>query len=184
MANPTESEQLANADAGDNLPADAELVKRIWALRGNCFGVIVMLLVQYGLGMWVNLYGHLPAADHGTNIATGFTRAVSNGPVGLSIHAILGVLLLASSAAALARAVRLGSASVIGIAVLGLIAIAAAGVSGARFVGSLSNGASLTMAIAAAVAIGAYALILLLSPQQLVTPRPSPPAIAQAGSGR
>ena len=48
MASPTPSEQLANAGSGDDLPADAELVKRTWALRGNCFGAIVMLLVQYG----------------------------------------------------------------------------------------------------------------------------------------
>ena len=162
--------------------ADAEFVRRSWALRGNSFGAIVMVLVQYGLGMWVDLYGHLPASDHGANLATGFARAVSKGPVGLSIHAILGVLLLASAAAALVRAVRIGRAMFVGAALVGLVAIAAAGVSGARFVGSMSNGASLTMALAAAVAIGAYALILLLPPQQLVTPGPSPAASVQARS--
>ena len=163
--------------------ADAELMRRSWALRSNSFGAVVMVLVQYGLGMWVNLYGHLPASDHGANIATGFARAVSKGPVGLSIHAILGILLLASAAAALVRAVRMGRSTFVGAALVGLVAIAAAGVSGARFVGSMSNGASLTMALAAAVAIGAYALILLLPPQQGVTPDPSPAASVQAGSG-
>ncbi|HEY2597813.1 MAG TPA: hypothetical protein VGJ79_04970 [Candidatus Dormibacteraeota bacterium] len=183
MANPTPSEQPANAGSRDDLPADAELVKRTWALRGNCFGAIVMLLVQYGLGMWVNLYGHLPASDHGANIATGFARAVSKGPVGLSIHAILGVLLILSATAALVRAVQLGRAVFIGAALVGLLSIAAAGFSGARFVGSMNNSASITMAIGAGIAIGAYALILLLPPQQIVTPRPSPPASAQTESG-
>lgn len=180
MGTPTPNGQLANAGAGDHLPADAGLVRRTWALRGNCFGAIVMLLVQYGLGMWVNLYGHLPASDHGANIATGFARAVAKGPAGLSIHAILGVLLILSAAAALLRTVQIRRAFLIGAALVGLLCIAAAGLSGARFVESMSNGASITMAIGAGIAIGAYALILLLAPQQI--PRPSPPTSTQAGS--
>ena len=183
MANPTPNEQLPNAGFGDVLPADAELVNRTWALRGNCFGAIVMVLVQYGLGMWVNLYGQLPASDHGANIATGFARAVSKGPVGLSVHAILGVLLLLAATAALVRAVQIRRAVFIGAALVGLVSIAAAALSGARFVGSMSNSASITMAMAAAIAIGAYALILLLPNQQIVTPRPSPSASVQTRSG-
>lgn len=142
-----------------------------------------MLLAQYGLGVWVNLYGHLPASDHGANIATGFARAVSKGPLALSIHAILGVLLILSAAAALVRAIRIRRPVLIGAALVGLLSIVAAAFAGARFVGIMSNGASVTMAIGAGIAIGAYALILLLPPQQLVTPHPSPPASAQTGAG-
>ena len=183
MADPTPSEQLANAGTGDHIPADAESVRRTWALRGNCFGAIVMLLVQYGLGMWVNLYGHLPASDHGANIATGFARAVSKGPIALSIHAIVGVLLILSAAAALVRAIQIRRPTFVGAALVGLVSIVAAAFTGARFVGSMSDSASITMTIAAGIAIGAYALILLLPPQQTVTPHTSPPASVQTGGG-
>ena len=179
MANPTPSdhqdEQLVRPGIGDDTSGTAvQQAREAWALRGNSFGAIVMLLVQYGLGMWVNLYGQLPASDHGASLVTGFTRAVSRGPVGLSIHAILGVLLLASAAAALVRAIRIRRSNLIGPAIVGLVAIAVAGLSGARFVGSMTNSASITMALAAAVAIGAYAVILLIPPQQPVTAASSP----------
>ena len=65
----------------------------------------MILLIEYGLGVWVNLYGHLPASDHGANVATGFARAVSNGPAGLSIHALLGLILIVPASTAMVRAV-------------------------------------------------------------------------------
>jgi hypothetical protein len=33
-------------------------------VRTLAYRVIVMLLVQYALGMWTNLYAPLPASDH------------------------------------------------------------------------------------------------------------------------
>lgn len=133
------------------------------ALRGNSFGTVVMLLVQFVLGMWVNLYGQLPASDAGANPATGIGRAISDGPVGLSIHAVLGLLLIASAIAALIRAIRVREAVLITAAAVGLAAMVTAALSGARFVGHGDNGSSISMAVAAAVAIGAYALILFTS---------------------
>lgn len=137
--------------------------ERLPGLRGNSFGALVILLLQYGLGIWTNLYAHIPAADHGANVGSGFARAISNGPVGLSIHAVLGVILIAAAAAALVRAFLVRHAVLIAAAAVGLICIVVAGLSGASFVGSASNAASMSMAIAAGVAIGAYALILYLS---------------------
>lgn len=54
---------------------------RARALRANSVAAAVMLLVQYGLGIWVNLYGHLPASDHGANVPTGFAHAIAKGPL-------------------------------------------------------------------------------------------------------
>ncbi len=135
----------------------------IRGLRINSFAAVVALLIEYGLGVWVNLYGHLPASDHGANLTVGFGRAVSAGPVGLSIHALLGLLLVVSAVAALLRAVLVRRAPLIAAAVAGLLAIVVAGLSGASFVGTASNGASMSMATAAGVAVGAYAVILLIS---------------------
>ena len=136
---------------------------RMTGLRANSFAAIVILLIEYGLGVWVNLYGHLPASDHGANIATGFAQAVSKGPVGLSIHAVLGAILVISAVTAVVRAALVRRPVMVGATAVGLLAIVMAALSGASFVGDDSNRASLSMAVAAGVAIGAYALVLLLS---------------------
>lgn len=147
---------------------EAPAASRLSGLRGNSFGALVILLLQYGLGIWVNIYGHIPAADHGANVASGFARAISDGPVGLSIHAALGVVLLASGTAALVRAVLVRAVGVrrtalLAAAVVGLTCIVIAGLSGAAFVGNGSSAASMSMAMATGVAIGGYAFILLIS---------------------
>ena len=53
-----------------------------------------------------------------------------------------------------------------------LIAILAAWSSGARFVGDLSKGPSLTMAMATGVALLCYAVILFVPPDRLSSSRP------------
>jgi hypothetical protein len=132
-------------------------------LRANSFAAVVILLVEYGLGIWVNLYGRLPASDHGANLAAGFGRAVAGGPAGLSIHAVLGAVLVVSAAIALARSILIRRVTLIALTSVGLLSIAAAALSGARFVGNGDNASSMTMAVAAGTAIGAYALVLLVT---------------------
>ena len=51
--------------------------------------VFVLLLAEYGIGMYVNLYITVPAVDHGHSVGS----AISNGPVILSAHAVIGLLL-------------------------------------------------------------------------------------------
>jgi hypothetical protein len=144
-------------------PIERQAAARMTGLRANSFAAIVILLIEYGLGVWVSLYGHLPASDHGANIATGFARAVSKGPAGLSIHAVLGAILVISAVTAIVRAALVRRPVMVGATAVGLAAIVVAALSGASFVGDDSNGASMSMAVAAGVAIGAYALVLLLS---------------------
>ena len=50
----------------------------------------VLLLVQYGLGIGVNLFVTMPGRDHGA----GLGAAIANGPVAVSIHAVLGLALI------------------------------------------------------------------------------------------
>jgi hypothetical protein len=139
------------------------MTARMAGLRANSFAAIVMLLIQTALGEWVNLYATLPAADKGASVGKGYAQAISKGPVGLSIHAVLGTLLIITAAGALVRASRLRRPAMIGAAAAGLLAIVIAAVGGASFVGNGDNGASMSMAIATLVAIGAYALIVLMS---------------------
>jgi hypothetical protein len=146
---------------GASRPADPT-AKRFADLRANCLAAVVMLLLEFGLGMGVNLYGHLPASDHGRSTFDAFGHAVANGPVGLSLHALLGTLLLVTSIGAVVRAVLAGRRPIIALSGVALLAILAAWGSGAKFVGDMANSASLTMALATAVALLCYVIILFV----------------------
>jgi hypothetical protein len=130
-------------------------------LRANALAAVVMLLIQYCLGVSVNLYSTRPASDHGKSLFAGFPAAVVNGPVLLTLHAILGTLLLITALAALIRSLRLG-APPIALTAVALLAICIAWMSGSEFVGHQQNGASLAMALATALAILCYTLVIFL----------------------
>jgi hypothetical protein len=131
-------------------------------LRINAFAAVVMLLIEFGLGIWVNLYVGLPASDHGKGAFAAFGGAVANGPVALAIHALLGTLLLVTAISVVVRAALARQAASAAIGVVAFLAIVFAWLSGAKFVGDASNGASLGMAIATAVALLGYVMILFL----------------------
>jgi hypothetical protein len=119
---------------------------RLTALRGNCMGAAVLLIVQFGLGIGVNLYVTLPA--HKSFFSTVFGSAV------LAVHAIVALVLLGAAIGALTRAICARRA--VAFTAVGLAAILAAAIFGASFVGSQGNGASLGMALATAVAMFCY----------------------------
>ena len=119
---------------------------RLSALRGNCMGAAVLLIVQFGLGIGVNLYVALPA--HKSFLSTVFGSAV------LAVHAIVALVLLGAAIGALVRAIRARRA--VAFTSVGLAAILAAAAAGASFAGHQSNGASLAMALATAVAMFSY----------------------------
>jgi hypothetical protein len=119
---------------------------RLAALRGNCLGAAVLLIIQFGLGIGVNLYVTLP--EHKPFISTVFGSAT------LAAHAIVALVLLGAAVGALARAIRVRKA--IAFTSVGLAAVVAAGIAGATFARSQNNGASLAMALATAVAMFSY----------------------------
>ena len=47
-------------------------------LRTNSAAICVMLLVQYGLGIDVNLHARVPAADQGTGLAPAVSQALTS----------------------------------------------------------------------------------------------------------
>jgi hypothetical protein len=116
------------------------------ALRGNCMGAAVLLIAQFALGMGVNLYVTVPR--HKSFLPAVFSSAV------LATHAILALALLGAAGAALVRAIRVRAAII--FTAMGLAAVLAAGILGATFVKNASNGASLGMALATAVAMFSY----------------------------
>ena len=120
--------------------------RRLAALRGNCMGAAVLLIIEFGLGIGVNLYVTLP--QHKSFLHTVLGSAT------LAAHAIVAVVLLGAAIGALIRAIRARKAIVFTAA--GLTAVVAAGIAGATFASSQSNGASLAMALATAVALSSY----------------------------
>ena len=143
----------------------------ITALRGNSFGAVVMLVIQFVLGTTVNLYGQLPATGDSKGLLSAFLTAITGGPLSLTLHALLGTLLVLASVAAVVRAARLGKTPLVVITTVGLIAILLAWISGARYVGSGGNDASLTMALATGVAILCYTTIIFIT--RPAAPEPS-----------
>lgn len=135
---------------------------RTRGLRANAMAGLVMLLIEYSLGISVNLYATLPAADRGKSFFAALGAAVGNGPVLLTLHALLGTLLLITGIAAVVRASLVGARPLTALSAGALLATLVAWLSGSNFVGHQQNGASLAMALAAAVAILCYAILIFV----------------------
>ena len=121
-------------------------------LRRVALAALVMLVVQYGLGIVLNLYVPVPAAD----AHAGITQEVANGPVTLTLHAALGLALIGAAFLLLVRAVRLEDRAMAVLAAAGLTAIGGAFGSGEIFVRNGQSGASLAMALLTGVALLCY----------------------------
>ena len=71
-------------------------------IRRASLAVLAVLVLEYGIGVYVSLYATVPRADHGAGLAT----AIARGPAALSTHAVLGLLLGLGAIAVLVQAVR------------------------------------------------------------------------------
>jgi hypothetical protein len=120
--------------------------RQLAALRGNCMGAAVLLIIQFALGTAVNLYVTLP--HHKSFFST------VSGSALLAAHVIVALALLGASISALARAIR--ARRVIVPTAVGLAAVLAAAIAGAAFTSTQNTGASLAMALATAVAMVSY----------------------------
>ena len=132
--------------------------------RRTSLGMTVALLVQYTLGMVVNLYVTVPARDQGGGVLAAIGRAFANGPAALGIHAGLGLLILAGTISLLVRSVLSRRRPLIWLSAVTLLAVLGAALNGAAFVNSGNDGASLGMALLTGVALLCLAVILYLTP--------------------
>jgi hypothetical protein len=153
--------------------ADRSARRRV-GLRRTSLGICLMLIAQLILGVAVNLYAHVPAADQGHGLGTALGRALTSAPATLAAHAALGTLLLVAAVNVLARALRARHKLAIAASVTGLAAIAGAAVSGASFVSDSRAGASMAMAFLTGVALLCYMGNLFAVP-------PGPAAASQGG---
>jgi hypothetical protein len=134
---------------------------RISGLRRASFAAVVMLVVQFAVGIYVNLYVTVPGADHGH----GLGQAIANGPAALTLHIVLGLLLILAAAGFGVQAIVARQPILIAAAVLGLLAMIGAAAAGSAFTGHGTNNASMTMAALAAIALLTYGTTLFLLPR-------------------
>lgn len=133
-------------------------------LRGTAFAAIVLLLIEFGIG--VNLFGTVPKADAGKGPFAAFAAVFGTGPVALTVHATVGTLLVVAAVTALLRAIAARRAPAIVLSAVALLAVVGAWFSGSSYVGDHATGAARGMAYATALAILCYAAILLVARTQ------------------
>jgi hypothetical protein len=127
----------------------------------------VLVLVQAGIGMAVNLYVTVPGAHPGAGAADYFSGsfnsvvwAIGHGETALAIHAALGFAVAGSAIGAAVQGLRLGGRGVALWPVLGAVLVLAAGGNGAAFLDYNHDTNSLLMALLAFGAVGCYAIAL------------------------
>jgi hypothetical protein len=155
-------EAAASGRPGVTAGAAAASPRQLERLRGATMGALVMLIIQFAIGMIVNLYSTIPAGDQHSSFWAAIGRALADGPAALTVHAILGLLLVLATVSLVVRAVACRHVPVIVTSSIGLLAVLAAASSGSRFVSTGSNGASIGMAMATAVAMLCYAVSLYI----------------------
>jgi hypothetical protein len=162
-------------------------------LRRVSLAALIMLVVQYGLGIFLNLYVAVPASD----AHAGIFAEIATAPLALTVHALLGLALIGTAILLVVRAVGVGDRLLAMLAAAGLTAIGGAFAAGEIFLRNGQSGASLAMAILTGVALLCYVGTLALATtaqrqatvRQATRPRPvpaleswpiAPPAQAQA----
>jgi hypothetical protein len=137
-------------------PASTTATASLARVRRGSLAALVLLVVQFGIGMYVNLYVTVPRADHGSGLGS----AIGNGPAMLSTHAVLGLLLALVAIGVLVQSVMARHVGAIVASALGLLALASASAAGASFTSSGDAGASMGMAVMTGVALLCYAVNL------------------------
>jgi hypothetical protein len=130
---------------------------------------ILLVLVQAGLGMAVNLYVTVPAHHPGAHPANYFagsihsvTWAIAHGAAALAVHATLGLALAVFVVGAAVHALRAGRRAVGAWSILAGLFVIGAGFNGTSFLDFAHDISSLIIGLLALAAIGCYATALVL----------------------
>jgi hypothetical protein len=126
------------------------------AIRRGAFAMAVLLLVQYVIGMGVNLFVTLPRQDQNA----GLGRIIANGPAAVTIHALLGMALIVIAPAVIGLAAAVRRGGLLALSIVGLLALGSAAFNGLSFARTGQNSASYSMGLAWAVAVLCYLTML------------------------
>ena len=137
---------------------------RLARIRMSSLGAVAMLLIEFILGIIYNLYGTAPTAKKSVGLFSSPT---------LALHVVVAILLVIAAIGQLIRAIGTRHRLTIWMSAVGLVAILAAGFAGMGFAGNGAAGASLGMALAFAVALAAYIVLVFALPSPATTPSSS-----------
>ena len=129
--------------------------RRLVRLRLSSLGAVIMLIVQFVLGIVYNLYGTAPTSTKSVGLFSS---------PDLALHVILGILLLIAALGQLIRAIAVRHPLSVWMSAIGLVAILGAGFAGLGFTGSGASGASLGMSLAFAIALACYVVLVFALP--------------------
>jgi hypothetical protein len=135
--------------------AGPDLANRLARIRMSSLGGVIMLIIEFILGTVYNLYGTAPTAHKSIGL---FSSPV------LALHVIVAVLLLIAAVGQLVRAIGTRHKLTIWMSAIGLLGILGAGFSGIGFTSNGAAGASLGMALAFAVSLAAYVVLVFALP--------------------
>jgi hypothetical protein len=148
-------------------------------IRYGYLGVMVVLMVQFLIGMAVNLFVTVPRDHPGANppeyftgVAQSVTWAILHGPVLLILHAGLGLILVLFGFRLLVPAIRSRHRPTIVTAAIGAVAVLGAGFNGGSYLNYHEDFSSMIMATCFAIAVTAYLVGLFGLPLQQESPTP------------
>ena len=130
-------------------------VSRLARIRTSSLGAVIMLVIEFILGIVYNLYGTAPTAKKSIGL---FSSPV------LALHVIVAILLVIAAVGQLIRAIGIRHRLTIWMSAIGLLGIVGAGFSGVGFAGNGAAGASLGMSLAFAVSMAAYVVLVFALP--------------------
>jgi hypothetical protein len=152
-----------------SLPDGGEM--RIAAFRRTLGFALGMLIIQFLLGMAVNLFVTIPGNHPGARpleyfggVVQSVSWAILHGGLWLTLHAAWGLVLVLAALGTLLQAIRLGGGARITLAALGFIGVLGAGFNGGSFLNYNEDFSSMLMAVGFALALSAYATLLYRSP--------------------
>jgi hypothetical protein len=146
------------------------------ALQRQLFGAVLLILIQSGLGMYLNLYVTIPANHSGSspsNYLSGSGRsllwALEHGGAYLAVHTVLGLLLGLMVIGIVATSIRTGRQSVWVWSIIGALLVIGAGFNGASFLDYNKDASSPIMALLAFGGAACFVVVLFLVsiPQRL-----------------
>ena len=139
-------------------------------MRNQFLGTLVFLIVQFLLGMAVNLFVTIPTNHPGANppeyfsgVVQSVTWAILHGHILLILHASLGLLLVLNAIGLLLASIRERAKDLIWVTSLGLFGVLAAGFNGGSFLNYNQDFSSMIMATFFAWAVIAYMVGLFLT---------------------
>ena len=143
------------------------MAKREAAFQRTLLFALGMLVIQFLLGMVVNLFVAIPQNHPGAHppeyfsgVVASVSWAVLHGGVWLMLHAVWGLLLVMGAAGTMLQAIRLGGGVRVALAVLGLVGVLGAGFNGGSFLNYHEDFSSMLMAVGFALALTVYLVLL------------------------